>query len=379
MEAKTKIFIISNMYPSNELPRYGIFVKNFEEKLQQYDVSTTVKAVMTNSPNLSSSSKFVKYMKLYSQIIVAGIFRNSSYDLIYTHYPLHVSFPVLLLALFKKKIILNFHGSDIIPDTPLKKVLFPVQRGLVKKSLAIVVPSDYYKSKIIEIFDYPEDKIWIYPSGGINLKLFYKKKQIHIPTKNSFTSGAIFNIGFISNLITSKGWEVFLDALHNIHKENNIRFQGFMIGDGPDKDRIITKINNLDLNKNVLVIDSIQQKELVNYYNKFDVFIFPTLRTAESLGLVGLESMACGTVVIGSNIAGLKGYIDDGINGLFFQPGDSEELTNKIKLYYYMSNAEKEKMQDNAVSTAQKFDSELVTKVLAERLNNVVNGSYKNF
>lgn len=50
--------------------------------------------------------------------------------------------------------------------------------------------------------------------------------------------------------------------------------------------------------------------------------------------LVGLEAMACEVPVIGSYIGGLKDYIKDKENGFFFTPGNAEELSNKIELYY---------------------------------------------
>lgn len=51
-----------------------------------------------------------------------------------------------------------------------------------------------------------------------------------------------------------------------------------------------------------------------------DLFVFPT-QLEESLGLVGLEAMACGVPVIGSCIGGLTDYIEEGTNGFFSSRG----------------------------------------------------------
>ena len=53
------------------------------------------------------------------------------------------------------------------------------------------------------------------------------------------------------------------------------------------------------------------QEYLVNIYNSLDIFVFPTYRKSESLGLVGLEAMACETLVIASNNYGPTDYIKD--------------------------------------------------------------------
>ena len=45
------------------------------------------------------------------------------------------------------------------------------------------------------------------------------------------------------------------------------------------------------------------QKEVALFDSAIDIFWFPTYRKSDSLGLVGLEAMACGCIVIASNMA----------------------------------------------------------------------------
>lgn len=88
----------------------------------------------------------------------------------------------------------------------------------------------------------------------------------------------------------------------------------------------------------------------------------------ESLGLVGLEAMACEVPVIGSYIGGLKDYIKDKENGFFFTPGNAEELSNKIELYLSLSSSEKQKMTEAAKRKAQRYASEIVGRELYAQL-----------
>ena len=46
-----------------------------------------------------------------------------------------------------------------------------------------------------------------------------------------------------------------------------------------------------------------------------DLLIFSSSRTGESLGLTGIEAMACGVPVIGSDIGGIASYVENGSNG----------------------------------------------------------------
>ena len=57
--------------------------------------------------------------------------------------------------------------------------------------------------------------------------------------------------------------------------------------------------------------------DLVIAYNKALLTVFPS--RLEPLGLVPLESMSCGTPVIGISEAGIRETIDHGINGILVE------------------------------------------------------------
>ena len=74
----------------------------------------------------------------------------------------------------------------------------------------------------------------------------------------------------------------------------------------------------------------VSQDELLDIYNSLEVFIFPTYRKSESLGLVGLEAMACERFLIASKNYGPTDYIIDNKNGFMFKPKNEIDLKNKI-------------------------------------------------
>ena len=102
-----KVFLISNMYPSKQNDAIS---KNF----------VIEKIVMTKKYGVVN--KVMAYFKLYYKILLL-LSKAKREDLIYVHFPLHVA-PVLLLFLFRQsKIVLNFHGSDLIFEAKLTKFL----------------------------------------------------------------------------------------------------------------------------------------------------------------------------------------------------------------------------------------------------------------
>ena len=360
MKKKFKILLISNMYPSKEFKYYGIFVKNFEKYIKKYFKITRVVIKGKSKNKLEKIKKYFIFFKM--------ILRNIKYedfDLIYVHYISHSLIPFLFVNKIKKPLVLNVHGSDIMSKSLFNKILQKTLYRIIKKSELIIVPSNYFKNLVSNKFKIKSEKIFIYPSGGVNTKIFKPVNK-----KNNY----IFTIGFVSRIDKGKGWDILLNAIYLLYK-SNYKFRVIIIGSGSQEKLLFEKIHTLELNSVVKYLGSIPHNKLVNYFNMMDVFVFPTI-LPESLGLVGLEAMACGVPVIGSKIGGLQDYIINNKNGFFFEPGNAEDL--KEKLIYSIENRDLlNEMGKNARFTSLKYDSNFVSKQLKIKLERIINATQK--
>jgi glycosyltransferase involved in cell wall biosynthesis len=66
------------------------------------------------------------------------------------------------------------------------------------------------------------------------------------------------------------------------------------------------------------------------YLHAVDAVVVPSI-AFESLPLVVLEAMACGTPIIGSRIAGIPEAVEDEVSGALFEPGDAIALANLLE------------------------------------------------
>jgi glycosyltransferase involved in cell wall biosynthesis len=80
-----------------------------------------------------------------------------------------------------------------------------------------------------------------------------------------------------------------------------------VVGDGPARKCLEKKYPNVNF------VGYKFGEELARYYQRADVFVFPS--KVDTFGIVILESMACGTPVAGYNVTGPKDQIINGING----------------------------------------------------------------
>lgn len=364
-----KMLVVSNMFPNKRFPSYGIFVKNFCDQLDALQISYDL-SVMKKSE--WKAGKFLRYAGFYLKTISRIMF--SRYDLVYVHYASHSTPPVLWANKLKKqRIFVNAHGSDVVPENAKQEKMQKYTWQILQVSERIIVPSAYFQHYVSEKYQLPLEKIWIYPSAGVNPAVFYPMRQEEIDNirnrMNLPKDQPIF--GMISRASAGKGWDTFLKACKKyVEQHSDAHFM--FVGDGVEFGKFKEMQLALHLDGEITVIDHlVSQDILAQLYNAIDYLVFPTQREGESLGLVALEAMACGTPVIASAYAAPKDYVRDGENGFQFQMGDSNELCSRIRrAVECFVKPEYAKMCQNAQKTASSFLVSAITQNLREILEN---------
>ena len=357
---KPKILLISNMYPSDKYPAYGIFVKNFVDILSNNFNFTNI---VIRGREKDKLKKSMIYGLFFIRTFYNIFFKKNDY--IYVHYISLIS--VLLYFIFpfiRCKIILNFHGTDMIGEfSKFSKFIFFFTKKISKKANLIIVPSEYFKNRAIEILEVKKNDIYVYPSSGIDLELFRPLSKEKNRNKFGFNDDA-YVVGMVSSIYEAKGWKVFLDAMYKL-KNSISNLKILIAGRGIEEEELLNYIKNKNLDDIVIFVGEKSHSELVEIYNALDVFVFPTM-LEESLGLVGLEAMACGVPVVGSNIGGLTDYIKDNYNGYLFEVGNCNDLASKV-----LKCRDNKKLSQKAINTAYLFSSKVVSKKLIDKIRSL--------
>ena len=352
-----KILLISNMYPSTKDGLFGVFVKNFVENLERQGARFSHLAVIKGKTP-SAITKALKYLFHYINSLFYGVFSKS--DFIYIHFLWHHTPIIILLGgVFRKKIVVNIHGSDITQFNS-SKLQKKVNAFALKYAKRVVVPSQYFVEIIKDAFpEVAANNIIVYPSGGINRNVF-KLENHKQPEKG------VINIGMTSRIDANKGWDIFLKAVSGL-KNKGYSVNGFIIGQGNKEAEMLQLRKDLNLENEIAFLGLLSQSQIVSHYKNLDLFVFPTALN-ESLGLVGLEAMSCGLPVIASNIGAPSAYINEGVNGFLFETNNAESLTKRIIEYNSLSVTSKLSLRENAISTSILYDSEKVSANLYQQL-----------
>jgi D-inositol-3-phosphate glycosyltransferase len=88
-------------------------------------------------------------------------------------------------------------------------------------------------------------------------------------------------------------------------------------------------VEELDLSDKVLFVPPRPHELLSTYYRAADVCLVPS--RSESFGLVALESAACGTPVVASDVGGLRSLVDHGRTGYLVEEPDPEAYAGWVR------------------------------------------------
>lgn len=238
----------------------------------------------------------------------------------------------LLKWLKLKNTIVTCH--DLIPWVYEKKhaAFWKYNIAGMKKADRIITVSEYSKSEIIKYLNYPEENIDIvYPA--VNHENYQKRRKEELLINPNIPNNYKI-ILYVGSEQPRQNVPNIIKAISKLKKKYpNIKF--VKIG-RPDfigaREENLNLIKHLKLEKNVIFVDYVPEKELPQWYNFADLFIYPC--SYAGFGLPPLESMACGTPVITSNTTSLPEVVGDA--GIMVDPDNIEELA--IKMYNVLTN-----------------------------------------
>ncbi len=362
---KKRILLVSNMYPSKKYKHYGSFVKNCSEMLEELGYQVD-KSVMKKHDLFLV--KICSYFKFYCKTFVQSIFY--SYDYYYVHFVSHSTYPVLLgKKSGKTKLICNVHGNDIVADYDFEQKNVRRASFVLPFADKIVCPSTYFEEILQNNYHIEKDKIVIFPSGGVNLEVFQPLDREKCLEDLWLDTNYIY-YGMVSRVEKDKGWDTLLQAIYELKEQKGLQnIKLLVVGTGQEQAEFDKMVLQYHLKDIVIQKEFVLQKDLVKYYNSMDLFIFPTKRKSESLGLVGLEAMACGTFVLGCDLYGPKEYLKNHVNSLTFQ--NEKELVSKILDFQKMNARKKEHIKKRAMETAQGYGVGYMKEKLAEIFRSV--------
>lgn len=315
---KRRILLINNGYPSSTQPKFTTWIKNIKECIEQCDY--TVDLIVLDTNYKGAVDKYIHYLKFYLRLL---LFRHySEYDIVYIN-----QFPYCFIAVIPylhkiKKLVIHWHGNDIIHLTKGKGLLNWVSYQFIRKRFFHITPSHFFAEKTAEKINVRVEDIFVSPSGGVDTLTFkeYENKEKH--------SGVI-RLGFASGLLAEKGTDLVVELMKNkqgLENRTGKKIELHYIDYGKNREQYNKLLSELP---DVYRLEAFPKENMPQFYSLIDILLFPTLYE-ESFGLVSVEAMSCEVPVVGSNAAALKETIINGVSGELFIRNDSADFKRAI-------------------------------------------------
>ena len=259
---------------------------------------------------------------LWEQMVLPMYSRKDRLDLF--HYTDHA-----LSLLFRKcPIIITVHDIAYLRlpnllNTSRKVYKKNILQISIKKAEVIIVDSYATKKDIVEYFGIREGKIRV-----IHLGVEGRFRPINnvesFRLKNNLPSKMILNVG---TLEPRKNVVSLIKAFNELRKKGFKDYKLVIAGNkGWLYEEIFKEVIHSDLEREVLFLGVVKDKDLPVLYNCADIFVYPSLY--EGFGLPPLEAMACGIPVITSNTSSLPEVIGDA--GIMVDPTDINSLCESM-------------------------------------------------
>lgn len=204
-----------------------------------------------------------------------------------------------------------------------------INYALTRSAELIICESEFVKKDILKFFGVKNEKVQIiqappssrYLKFEFNPKLNFKVVEKYSLPKRYFFYPAQFwkhknHLRLIRafNKIANEDSGIFL-VLSGSRKKNEVF------------NEILLEIKKLNLNKRIVFLGYIQNKEMPYIYKNSICLVMPSL--FESISIPVFEAFSLGVPVLSSNILGLQQQVKGA--GILFNPYDEKEIFNSLK------------------------------------------------
>lgn len=184
-----------------------------------------------------------------------------------------------------------------------------------------IAPSHYLRAKMIQ-HGLDAERLIVMPNF-VQLSTFELFPSVALSGEEE--GGADSYLLYFGRLSNEKGLRTLIQAVAQV-PDSRLK----IVGDGPQRQELETLAERIAHGR-VEFVGFQRMEKLLATLESAKIVILPS-EWYENCPYTVLESFAMGKPVIASDIGGISELVEDNRDGLLFEPGDSEELADRIRL-----------------------------------------------
>jgi glycosyltransferase involved in cell wall biosynthesis len=202
-------------------------------------------------------------------------------------------------------------------------------RRVLKDASAILCVG--YQESVLVQRRFPDNRVIYLPNGADTQRFskghgpaFRYKYQIPQDAKVVLT---------LARIDTQKNQHMparLLQTFLEIAPETHLLIVG-NVSNPPYQEELIRIVEAAGVGDHVTIIPGIpsDSQDLIDAYHAADIFLLPSFH--EPFGIVILEAWSAGLPVLASNVGGIPHFVDDGVDGLLFDPSSDGSLVQVFR------------------------------------------------
>lgn len=172
-----------------------------------------------------------------------------------------------------------------------------------------------------------------------------------------------FVFASVGNLKPIKAFDKLVEAFDQVKDDAKL----YIIGDGPEKERLNSLISALQLNEKVELLGRLERSEINKVYQTSHVFVLPS--QSETFGVSYIEAMYTGLPVIASRCGGPESFVNER-NGLLVPVNNIDALAEAMRMIrqnYHAYNPEQ--ISEECIS---KFSPEVIADKIIKTYSDIL-------
>lgn len=225
-------------------------------------------------------------------------------------------------------------------------------KWIYRKANLVIAISEAVKRNIVELGEVEADKVSVIynPINSAGRQI----GQLTVDSRPS-TKRQYFVFVTTCRLVPIKNLDRLIQAFGSLIKANTKRdILLIIVGEGPERENLEFRIQNLELGNNVELLGF--QQDIWPYLFAADAFILPSLREGSSVSLA--EAMTAGLPSVVTKVGGASEILGKSQSGILIDPLSTSEIQNALQSILDLSVDERKEMGLRAKEEAKRFSAE---------------------
>lgn len=369
-----KVAIVSQGKPTPQHPLNGIFEFDQAKALAKKGIDVAFVAIDYRAFSYKRKFGFLKYesegVHVFELSLPLGVYRRA---LPVLQHLLLIPFRAMLKS-FGKPDIIHAHFYSIAAIASILKKKYDIPFVITEHSSKLNKPaeqiSDLDKSLATKAYQNCDQLISVSETLRSNIMNNFGSNSTVIPNmvdnqsfslQNETKRETPFVFVSVGTLKPIKAFDTLIEAFSHVKNDAML----YIIGEGPERERLQNQIHALQLDDQVKLLGQLSRPDINKVFHKCHSFVLPS--QSETFGVSYIEAMYAGLPVIATRCGGPEAFVDNS-NGLLVPVNNIDALAKAM--YIMRQNYSSYDQKHISESCIERFSPSVIADKLIETYSN---------